>query len=70
MPKQILLPAMDDLLPVTHAARELRLSVWGLRKAIREQRIGSYKVLGRVLVSKQEINRIIAAGARRPRVGA
>ena len=69
MPKQTLIPAMDDLLSVTHAARELHLSVWGLRRAIRDGRIGSYKVLGRVLVHRQEINRILREGAR-PRVGA
>jgi excisionase family DNA binding protein len=67
MPKQTVVPQLDDLLTVTHAARELHLSVWGLRKAIREGRIGSYKVLGRVLVHRQEINRVITAG-KRPRI--
>ncbi|MBT9331490.1 helix-turn-helix domain-containing protein [Paracidobacterium acidisoli] len=67
MPKQAAVKQLDDLLTVTKAARELHLSVWGLRRAIRERRIGSYKVLGRVLVSKQEINRIITEGER-PRI--
>lgn len=69
MPKQTAVTQLDDLLTVPKAARELHLSVWGLRRAIRERRVSSYKVLGRVLVSKQEVNRIIAAGAR-PRAGA
>ena len=69
MPKQAVVPQLDDLLTVPKAASELHLSVWGLRRAIRERRISSYKVLGRVLVHRQEINRILREGAH-PRVGA
>ncbi len=60
-------PNPSQLHTVSTTAKRLGLSTHGVRRAVREGRIASYKVLSRVMISEEEINRILRDGAR-PRI--
>lgn len=55
------------LVPVKKAAERLGLSVWGVRAMAYSGRIASHKVSTRLMISEDEIERVIAE-SERPRM--
>jgi excisionase family DNA binding protein len=60
---------MTEILhPVKHAARQLGISVWTLRKKAYEGDVASVKIGAKLLIPESEVERLIREGMRPRRV--
>ena len=54
----------ESLYPVKHAAKQLGISVWTMRKKAYEGEVASVKIGAKLLIPESEIARLIREGMR------